>query len=105
MTTPTDQPTGAGADLRALAMQIRYDLTAAQGKLTELIRQTDALKLTERLGAKCPLCTLELPGPNTLAEHLHVIHDGPLPEHWLVADALVEPAVSDASEKNEGSEV
>ncbi len=34
--------------LRALLMAIRYDLTAAQGKLTEAFRQVDALGLEQR---------------------------------------------------------
>jgi hypothetical protein len=34
--------------LYELLMTIRYDLTAAQGKLTEALRQVDALKLEPR---------------------------------------------------------
>jgi hypothetical protein len=35
-------------DLHKLAMQIRYDLTAAQGKLTELVRQIGWLEIENR---------------------------------------------------------
>lgn len=82
----------AGQDLHELAMSIRYDLTAAQGKLTELMRQIGALKITDRLGVTCPRCGLPLPGPRVLAEHIYQLHSGPFPEHWKDTDRLVAAA-------------
>ena len=69
--------------LAAVLRKIRYDLTAAQGKLTEAIRMVAALDL-EEAGERvpCPQCGVRLLGPKTLAEHLYVSHDGPVPAHW-----------------------
>lgn len=68
--------------LHKLAMEIRYDLTAAQGKLTELMRQVGEYDLPVSTAVECPHCGIEKLGEHLLAEHLYVIHDGPEPEHW-----------------------
>jgi hypothetical protein len=93
---PEITPSSAGQDLHDLAMGIRYELTAAQGKLTELMRQIGALKLADRLGVTCPRCGLPLPGPRVLAEHIYQIHAGPLPDHWKDGDRLVAAASASA---------
>lgn len=44
-------------DLHELAMKIRYDLTSAQGRLTDLIKAVDALEIEARPPVKrCPGC-------------------------------------------------
>lgn len=74
--------------LHDLAMAVRYDLTAAQGKLTELMRQIGEHDLPVPVGVECPHCGpgLELRGPLTLAEHLYNVHDGPEPAHYATAE-------------------
>lgn len=69
--------------LHALAMAIRYDLTAAQSKLTELIRQVSLLEPESITECPMPGCGYR-PAQNmpSLAEHMHTNHDGPLPPHW-----------------------
>lgn len=77
--------------LTAVLKKIRYDLTACQAKLSEAMRMVAQLDLDEGAGARiaCPKCDVKLAGPRTLAEHQHVMHDGPIPDHWAAADALV----------------
>lgn len=83
--------------LHALAMQIRYDLTAAQGKLTELTRQIGELPIDTSVAAvRCPHCDIEVKGQITLAEHLYNQHDGPVPAHYQSIEArAVEPPEHD----------
>lgn len=60
------------------AMAIRYDLTAAQSKLTELVRQIALLDPT--VTTACTHCGYRpAPGMPSLAEHDHRHHDGPPP--------------------------
>lgn len=76
----TDREVG----LVAVLKKLRYDLTAAQGKVGEALRMVAALDLPENAGDRvpCPKCGVKLPGPRTLAEHDYQLHDGPEPEHW-----------------------
>lgn len=37
----------------------------------------------------CPECGVPCKGPRTLAEHIHNLHDGPIPDHWEQLDAQV----------------
>jgi hypothetical protein len=76
-------------DIWHVADGLQMDLRAAQAKLVELRARLAQLDLPEPSAVTCPRCGLKCRGPNTLAEHLHVIHDGPLPDHWSAADALV----------------
>lgn len=65
------------------AKRIRYDLTALQAKVTELIRMASQLpEPDQHTRPRCPNCGLTLKGPRTLAEHTYHVHDGPEPEHW-----------------------
>lgn len=61
-------------DMHDLAMQIRYDLTAAQSKLTELMRQIGEQPDHATNTIVCPRCTIALAGPRALAEHLDNVH-------------------------------
>lgn len=79
-----------GEELHELAMKIRYDLTSAQAKLTELVRQIAILKLDRPAKVVCDYlgCGQKFPGPRTLAEHVYHNHNGPEPEHWLAIEAM-----------------
>lgn len=67
-----------------VADALQMDLRAAQAKLVELRGRLAALDLGSRHEVRCPHagCELPFPGRLTLAEHLYVSHDGPVPEHW-----------------------
>lgn len=82
--------------LHALAMDIRRDLTGAQGKLTELMRQVGALPIdTSTVPIKCPYCELETKGELTLAEHVYNQHDGPVPAHYAAIEAASDEPSAD----------
>jgi hypothetical protein len=69
-------------EMHQIAMTIRYDLTAAQAKLTELIRQ---IAQVEPIAVpQCETCGYR-PAQNmpSLAEHAHTVHGGPIPAHWI----------------------
>jgi hypothetical protein len=72
-------------EILELAKTIRYDLTALQAKLSELMRM--AGEAPDRESHTCPECGLGFKGTRSLAEHRYVQHDGPEPEHWLDAEA------------------
>jgi hypothetical protein len=79
--------TAQPADLYDLLKKIRYDTTAIQAKVTDALKILNELNLPEQETVACE-CGLKFRGPNTLAEHVHVSHDGPVPEHWLKAEAI-----------------
>lgn len=74
-------------ELLELARKIRYDLTACQGKLSDLMREIAALEIPDARAARCH-CGLSCRGPAALAEHVYLAHDGPVPAHWERAEAL-----------------
>lgn len=87
------------------AKRIRLDLTALQGKVTELLQMAAKLpEPDERARPRCPEphCGLQFRGPRSLAEHAYHVHDGPEPEHWRETEQVAaagpdddpEPAVS-----------
>lgn len=71
-----------------VADSLQMDLRAAQGKLTELRRMIAALDLPDPSRVTCPHCGLEARGPNTLAEHVYVSHDGPVPASYQHAESI-----------------
>jgi hypothetical protein len=73
-------------ELWQLLDAIQMDLRAATAKLVAVRAHISQLDLPQPTAATCPHCQLRLAGPNTLAEHLHVSHNGPIPDHWLLAD-------------------
>ena len=75
-----------------IADQLQMDLRAAQAKLVELRARLAAIDLPGRNETICPHegCGLPFPGPQSLAEHVHVSHDGPVPAHWLAIEARSE---------------
>lgn len=74
------------ADVFALLDKMRYDLTAAQGKLTDVKAMLGELNLPSKPRPRCSFCGLTFRGALSLAEHLHTSHDGPVPEHFLAAE-------------------
>lgn len=72
------------------AKKIRYDLTALQAKLTELLRMAGNLETTNPNHQTCKHCGLPFQRTDKLAEHLYLTHNGPEPPHWLKAEALTE---------------
>ena len=62
-------------DLLEIAKKIRYDLTAAQAKLTELMTLTAQLPETTTQKPICPQCgPITLLRDVTLSDHLHNVH-------------------------------
>ena len=79
-------------EILELAKTIRYDLTALQAKLTELLRMAGNLQAPDASEHMCPTCQLHFQRLDKLAEHLYITHDGPEPPHWLRAEALADDA-------------
>lgn len=76
------------ADAYELLRKIRYDLTAAQAKVTDALKVLAALNLPDVSRLECETCGPLAVGPRGLAEHLFNSHGGPLPEHWQAGDSL-----------------
>lgn len=79
-----------GEDAHKLLREIRMDLTAAQAKITDLGKLLGELQLEDRPRPRCPHCGLSFRFNALLAEHVYVTHDGPVPNHYLTAEALTE---------------
>jgi hypothetical protein len=69
-------------DIWKVADALQMDLRAASAKMVELRARLAALPIGPPSEHLCPVCALPCIGPKTLAEHLYVSHEGPLPEHW-----------------------
>jgi hypothetical protein len=78
------------SDLYELLKKIRYDATAIQAKVTDALNLLNELHLPDQPVTPCPHCGLETRGERSLAEHLHNVHDGPVPAHIAAAEALAE---------------
>lgn len=72
------------SDLHKLALEIGDELTRAQGKLAELVRQ--AALLEPKAVVRCTVCDYR-PAQNmpSLAEHAHTAHGAPPPAHWVAS--------------------
>jgi hypothetical protein len=57
--------------------KIRYDLTAAQAKVTEALNLLGAMSLPASAKIECQRCGVWLGGELALATHLQNVHDGP----------------------------
>jgi len=68
-------------ELEDLLRGIRYDATAIQAKVSELLRMIAEIPQLSDDHTKlpCPECGVPLAGPRALAEHLYVTHDLPSP--------------------------
>jgi hypothetical protein len=87
---PPEGITDREVGLAAVLKKARYDLTAAQAKISEALKMVASLDLPapgERV--PCPACGARLVGAMTLAEHVYVSHDGPVPAHWVALDAKI----------------
>jgi hypothetical protein len=69
-------------DLWTLLDKLQMDIKAADAKLTSIRSMIAAMNLAPATKTTCPHCGLSLKGPRTLAEHVHQMHDGPMPAHW-----------------------
>lgn len=77
----------ADHEILEIAKTIRYDLTALQGKLSELMRMAAELpEPDEASRPRCPSCGIKFKGVRALAVHTYQMHDGPEPAHWLEAE-------------------
>lgn len=66
--------------------KVQYDLTAIKARVSEIQRQVAALNLVPVDTYTCQTCGLHRPSRTSLAEHVRLSHDGPIPEHWLEAE-------------------
>jgi hypothetical protein len=73
-------------DIWKVADALQMDLRAASAKLVELRAHLASIDLPDPSSVTCPTCGIKRPGPRTLAEHVHVSHDGPVPDHWLAIE-------------------
>lgn len=74
-------------DIWQSADRLQMDIRAAQARLVELRGMLAQVDLPDPRKTACPHCGLRPAGPRTLAEHNHVSHDGPVPDHWLDIEA------------------
>jgi hypothetical protein len=89
------------SDLYDVLRRLRYDLTSAQAKVTDALNILTALNLADSPAERCHVCGLEFRGPQTLAEHIYVSHDGAEPAHWLAAEALAGIDLAGVRERDE----
>ncbi len=69
----------AEPEIYEILRKIRYDLTAAQAKLTEAFNMLAQMNLPVRAdGPPCPHCGVFTAGERALAYHLQNVHDGPV---------------------------
>lgn len=80
-----------------IARKLRYDLTAMQGKVSDLLKELAALNLQPPSLLTCR-CGSTFRSVSILQEHAYSAHGGPLPDAWARADMLAEePAETDAA--------
>lgn len=92
-------------DIWQIADAMQMDIRALAAKMVGLRAQLAALNLPKPETLKCPHCAWPAKGPNTLAEHVHVSHDGPLPPAWKRADELAAAAPDDEPDLGEAGSV
>lgn len=62
---------------------LRYDLTALQAKVSDMLTLAARLPAPARESdVECPSCGLRFEGERRLAEHVFHVHRGPEPAHW-----------------------
>jgi hypothetical protein len=81
-------------DIWQVADGLQMDLRAAAAKLVELRARLSSLELPDESAVVCPRCGVKAKGVLTLAEHVHVSHDGPVPAHWERIEAMSVEAMS-----------
>lgn len=70
-------------DLYEMLRKIRYDLTAAQGKLTDVFAMLGELNVQDTPANVCETCGCAFRASALLAEHRYTSHEGPVPDHWV----------------------
>ena len=75
-------------DVYEMLRKIRYDLTAAQGKLTDVFSMLGELNLQDTPAHVCDRCGVKIRASALLAEHVYNSHAGPVPEHWERIEAM-----------------
>ena len=83
MTEPADH------EIVQALKKLRYDLTAMQAKVSDLLTMAAALNLEPAEVHACR-CGLRFPSQRRLAEHVYTSHDGPEPEHWRQTEGAAE---------------
>lgn len=73
-------------DIRSQLRLMRIELTNLQGRVTNILNLLNEMNLPADDETRCPHCNVKLKGPLSLAEHLYVSHDGPLPDHYAAAE-------------------
>lgn len=76
-------------------MNVDHELGRIRSDLLSLIPRIDAIQhylahdADRNRRPRCPEpgCGVELRGSHALAEHAYHAHGGPVPEHWLAAEA------------------
>jgi hypothetical protein len=74
-------------DLIVSLKKLRYDLTAMQARVSDLLNQAARLNLPAPARPSCPECGLTMRSDRFLAEHLFQTHAGAVPDHWQQAEA------------------
>lgn len=70
-------------EILAALKTLRYDLTALQAKLSDLLTLAARLPTPDPPDSvECPNCQLAFESERRLAEHAYNVHHGPEPEHW-----------------------
>jgi hypothetical protein len=90
-------------ELFRLARKLRYDATAFQATITEVLDALGRANLPSGRVA-CEECGAVFRGPQSLAEHKYHSHGGPEPEHWVAAEAMAEEVSAESSESQEPPE-
>ena len=72
-------------DLLEISAKMQMDVNALAAKLTEL-RSWIASLPDDGPAHRCERCRSVFRGPLSLAEHLYIAHDGPVPSHWEDAE-------------------
>lgn len=99
---------GERHDIWEIVDRMQMDIRALSVRMVELRAQLAAIDLPKPNELVCHHagCGLKFKGPNTLAEHLRVSHDGPLPPAWARAEAISdEPPDDDEPELGEAGSV
>lgn len=90
-------------DILTALKQVKYDLSVTQTRIGEIARDVAALPAPDTRTDRCAPCGLTFRGPQSLAEHAYVHHDGPVPAHYLEAErragfSQAEPPFNDTSD-------
>jgi hypothetical protein len=66
------------------------DLRDINARIVELRAQVASLELPKEPHTRCPLCGITFRHQRQVDEHTYNSHNGPIPAHYLAAEALAE---------------